>query len=770
MERVIALKSWFIASFIVTPLLVSLNVHAAASDRRMDIEALFSSFDQGHQPGVAVLVMQEDQVFYAQGFGYADLEGRKKIDTRALFRLGSISKQFTTMAIMQLAAAGHLEYDDLLSEHIPELAHWPHVTIRQLMNHTSGVPDYYEEAYYTDFVQRYDETFAMPQNTDLIEIMSNYSDPDFPPGDQYIYNNAGYELLATVVERTSGEAFGKFLKEKIFKPAGMETANTFNSLNGELPRRVLGYSPTEQGFMLNDFDPFNDMLGAGGVYASIDDLTAWFKILRNNSLLSPSAMAEAFYQTRLNDGSLIDYGFGWDITPFQGHASLGHSGSWVGFRTALRHLPELDISVAVLSNRSDVDASELMNSVTNFMVDGRGSDFMADESRQSAMNHHRRIPDNEHWWNVRGDEMGWMHRHTQEMFPTQPVYRGGPVRELEYNTIPAISDASIETPQGPMPFRRFLASDQSTAMGVVILYQGQIAFESYPRMREYEKVTYWSTTKILAGAIVRLLEEQGRIDISQPIEAFVPQLASSVHAGTTIENILDMATGVDCAENYTDPDSCYYRYSEAIGDNIRDSDSPDDPYKFLAEVAIERTNDQGKKFVYSGATNFLLMWAIEEITGYTLADAVTKEFWRQIGAEHDAAFIAYRYGIPLSHGGFISTMRDLARLGLLYTPSWPVVSQKQIISAEHLSAIMTANRSNLRPTAYAWGDRDSLGFISHGGWGGQGLIIHPERDIVAVFTSYTKTDYSEVNLQLAVKKVLRDVFIVPNKPVYQSTR
>ena len=147
--------------------------------------------------------------------------------------------------------------------------------------------------------------------------------------------------------------------------------------------------------------------------------------------------------------------------------------------------------------------------------------------------------------------MGWMHRHTQEMFPTQPVYRGGPVRELEYNTIPAISDASIETPQGPMPFRRFLASDQSTAMGVVILYQGQIAFESYPRMREYEKVTYWSTTKILAGAIVRLLEEQGRIDISQPIEAFVPQLASSVHAGTTIENILDMATGVDCAENYT---------------------------------------------------------------------------------------------------------------------------------------------------------------------------------------------------------------------------
>ena len=152
MERVIALKSWFIASFIVTPLLLSLSVHAAASDRRMDIEALFSSFDQGQQPGVAVLVMQEDQVFYAQGFGYADLEGRKKIDTRALFRLGSISKQFTTMAIMQLAAAGHLEYDDLLSEHIPELPHWPHITIRQLMNHTSGVTDYYEESYYLSLI------------------------------------------------------------------------------------------------------------------------------------------------------------------------------------------------------------------------------------------------------------------------------------------------------------------------------------------------------------------------------------------------------------------------------------------------------------------------------------------------------------------------------------------------------------------------------------------------------------------------------------------
>lgn len=397
--------------------------------------------------------------------------------------------------------------------------------------------------------------------------------------------------------------------------------------------------------------------------------------------------------------------------------------------------------------------------------------FQPDESQASVMEHHRRIPADEHWWNVRGEQMGWMHRHVDQMFPSTTVYRNGPVRELRYSPMAAIGDVPIDTPDGPMPFKSFIESDHSTTMGVVILHKGKIVFEAYPRMQEYEKPTYWSTTKVLAGAVVRILEERGAIDVTKPIDFYIPALARSVHAGTTVRNVLDMATGVDCSENYSDTDSCYYLYSEAIGDNIRSADSPDNPYDFLATVEIERTGQQGEKFVYSGATNFLAMWLVEEVTGYPYQDAITKEFWYKIGAENDAGFFAYRYGISVSHGGFFAKMRDLARFGLLYTPSYSVVSNEKIISDEHIDLLLHGGRpellqnagnpadSPIRHNVYGWGQVYKSGYISHGGWGGQGLFIHPEKDVVAVFTSYFKEDQSEVLLQDAVIKVLNETFV-----------
>jgi CubicO group peptidase (beta-lactamase class C family) len=385
--------------------------------------------------------------------------------------------------------------------------------------------------------------------------------------------------------------------------------------------------------------------------------------------------------------------------------------------------------------------------------------FEAGESQLEVIEHHRRIPTDDHWWNVRGPEMGWMHRHVQQIFPTVAVHRSGPVRELDYSLDARIAAVVIDTPDGPMSFAELLRSDVSTTLGVVILHEGKVVFEDYPRMRDYEKVMYWSVSKVLTGTLTRILEERSEIDVSMPVEHYVPRLADSVHAGTTIENLLDMATGVDCEDNYEDPESCYYLYSEAIGDNLRDGDSPDDPYEFLATVEIERTGEQGTKYVYSGATNFILMWVLEQVTGHTYPDLLTREIWQHIGAESDAAIIAYRYGIPLSHGGFISRMRDLARFGLLYTPSWRVVADRQVISDEHMAAILRGGRPGLRNSRYMWGDLDENGWLSHGGWGGQGLFVHPEKDLVAVFTSYMKEDFSEVNLEQAVLRALNEVFV-----------
>jgi CubicO group peptidase (beta-lactamase class C family) len=286
-------------------------------------------------------------------------------------------------------------------------------------------------------------------------------------------------------------------------------------------------------------------------------------------------------------------------------------------------------------------------------------------------------------------------------------------------------------------------------------------------MKDYEKVTYWSTTKVFAGTLIHLLEERGRIDTSKPIEFYINELAGSAFAGVTVRNILDHATGLDCGDEYEDRQSCYYLYSMAIGDGYRDESAPDNPYDFLAGAEVDRRVEQGMKFSYSGANNFLLSWLIEEVTGYPFHDVFTKEIWQHLGAESDASFIAYRYGIPLTHGGFLSRMRDLARFGLLFTPSYTKVSSRRIISDEYVDFLRTGANPNLRwqtedgetvHSIYQWGAVYENGSISQGGWGGQGLLVNPEWDVVAVYTAYFKDDYSEIETGSIVSEVLSGIF------------
>ena len=141
--------------------------------------------------------------------------------------------------------------------------------------------------------------------------------------------------------------------------------------------------------------------------------------------------------------------------------------------------------------------------------------------------------------------MAWMHKNVHQLFPTVNVYRAGPVSELEVNLNPEISDFEISTPTGPMAFSDFLESEHSTTMGMVILHQGKIVYEHYPRMQHYEKPIYWSVTKVMPATLIRIYEEQGRIDVEQEIQFYLPELTNSDIAGISVRNILDMATGLD---------------------------------------------------------------------------------------------------------------------------------------------------------------------------------------------------------------------------------
>lgn len=360
---------------------------------------------------------------------------------------------------------------------------------------------------------------------------------------------------------------------------------------------------------------------------------------------------------------------------------------------------------------------------------------------------HRLLPSDDIWWTVNGEQMAWMNRNLHQLFPTVNVYRRGAVKELVETPLAEVADFELETKQGRTSLHDFIHSEQSTVMGLVILQQGKIVYEAYPRMQDYEKPIYWSVAKVLPSTLLRILEERGQLDVSRKIDFYLPELRQSSFAGISVRNLLDMASGLDCSDQYESRDSCYYRYSMAIGDGHRDENAMDNPYDFVASLKVSSHAEQGERRSYSGVNTFILGWLVERLTGESFQDVFTREIWQHIGAEADASFLAYRYGIALTHGGFLSNMRDMARFGLLFTPSYGVVSDRKIISDATISMLFDSPNPNLVTESghsmYQWDRIDEAGNLYKGGWAGQGLLINPGKDLVAVFTGYFKEDYSE---------------------------
>jgi CubicO group peptidase (beta-lactamase class C family) len=206
----------------------------------------------------------------------------------------------------------------------------------------------------------------------------------------------------------------------------------------------------------------------------------------------------------------------------------------------------------------------------------------------------------------------------------------------------------------------------------------------------------------------------------------------------------------------------------SIGDGYRTESALDSPYDFVRETIIERETEAGTKFSYSGLNTFVLAWLVEEITNMPFQDAVSKEIWYHIGAEADASFLAPRNGIAVMHGGFMAKMRDLIRFGMLFTPSYGLVSDKKIISDAHIDLILNGGNpkllqnlnipgfeeSDIKHNIYQWDQVYDNDDFFKGGWAGQGLLINPTRDIVAVFTGYKR---NEAHHALEIRKILREV-------------
>jgi CubicO group peptidase (beta-lactamase class C family) len=292
-----------------------------------------------------VLVSLDGNIIYEKAFGYSDRKKKKPLDMRSVFELASVSKQFTSAGIMMLYDEGRLDYDDPVTKFFPDFP-YKGVTIRHLLSHRSGLPDYLK------FAPRYHNwKSGYLTNTGLMKIMAEHAPaPEFEPDEKYSYSNTGYAVLASIIEKASGMPYDKFMDAKIFKPLGMTNSYVFNPVtNAPKPNQTKGYNPRGR---IIGIGILNGVFGDKGIYSSVEDMFKWDQALYSEKVVKQSLLEQAFLPYSYDERADTDYGFGWRIETLEnGDKIVFHTGWWGGYKSLfLRRLSDHS-SVVVLSNK-----------------------------------------------------------------------------------------------------------------------------------------------------------------------------------------------------------------------------------------------------------------------------------------------------------------------------------------------------------------------------------------------------------------------------------
>lgn len=307
-------------------------------------DALLKEQQDSIGPGKVVLVAKDGKVFYKKAFGKANLELDVEMDTEHVFRLGSITKQFTAAAILKLAKEGKLSLKDDITKFIKDYpVHGHAITLEHLLAHTSGIRNYTNLPKFTAEVRKKDYN---PE-----ELINFFKDEpmDFSPGEKHAYSNSGYILLGRVIEIVSGKMYGEYIDAAFFQPLGMK--NSFYDYSSKLiPKRIPGYQKKGNTYENSDYLSMTLPYAAGSLVSTVEDLFIWNEAVMGDFVLSTKSREKAHAAQVLNNGKIIDYGLGWRLGNVQGSPSIKHGGLVNGFTSNALYLPDGKIFVAVLSN------------------------------------------------------------------------------------------------------------------------------------------------------------------------------------------------------------------------------------------------------------------------------------------------------------------------------------------------------------------------------------------------------------------------------------
>lgn len=340
------------------------------------IDAIFASLKSDNAPGAAVLVVRDGKAVFRNGYGVADLATRRPIDSQTDFRLASFTKQFTATCIMLLVHDGKLHYDDHLTDIFPEFPEYGKaITVRNLLNHTSGLPDY-EDILMKQYPNTPPDQIPQILDAGVLKLLEQQTAGEFAAGSKWQYSNSGYAVLAMIVEKVSGESFGQFLHDRIFAPLKMNNTLAYEKGKNEVHHRAYGHTKQKDGSMQQtDQSPTSAVLGDGGIYSSIDDLEKWDRALREHTLVSEAEMQPALTPVhttsspaKLESGKPVSYGFGWFLDPYQGHRRMRHDGETIGFRTTIQRFPDEKLTIIVLANRTDLDPEAMALKVADLYL------------------------------------------------------------------------------------------------------------------------------------------------------------------------------------------------------------------------------------------------------------------------------------------------------------------------------------------------------------------------------------------------------------------
>src|SRR5579872_7526333 len=250
------------------------------------VDAIFSSLQSNDAPGTAVLVVHNGHTVFRHGYGVTDLRTLNGIDEHTNTRLASVTKQFTAACVMLLVRDAKLHYDDRITDIFPEFpAYGQSITIRNLLNHTAGLTDYGEL-----LMKQYPDTppEKVPQISDagVLKLMEEQSGAKFPAGSKWEYSNSGYAVLAMIIEKVSGEPFGEFLHDRIFEPLKMRDTVAYEKGKNQVPDRAYGHTKKDNTWIETDQSPTSAVLGDGGIYSSLNDLTKWDRDRKSTRLNS----------------------------------------------------------------------------------------------------------------------------------------------------------------------------------------------------------------------------------------------------------------------------------------------------------------------------------------------------------------------------------------------------------------------------------------------------------------------------------------------------